>query len=60
MHSIHIVLQLAHHDLIMGTSTLRPKLWNPVSSEKRMSLEIDPGLGDAHLTPPLCMNLPSS
>ena len=42
-------------------STLRPKLWNPVSSEKRNGfLDIDPGLGDAPPTLPLYMNLPSS
>ena len=32
IHSVHIVLQFNYG----FTSTLRPKLWNPVSSEKRM------------------------
>ena len=32
-------LYYSWHDLITGTSILRPKLWNPVSSGKRMGLE---------------------
>ena len=57
MHSVHIVLQFNHG----FTSTLRPKLWNLVPSEKTHGFKkICPGLGDAPPTLPLCMNLPSS
>ena len=37
IHSVHIVLPLVRHDLITGLIVLwGPKLWNPVSSEKRI------------------------
>ena len=52
IHSVHIVLQLARHDLITGTSTLRPKLWNPVSSENAWVLENWPRFRGCPSNPP--------